>query len=155
MKQLNSFIKKEFYHIFRDPRTMLILFGIPIAQLLIFGTVIKSEIKDLHIAIYDQSKDETTQQIINKLLSSGYFILDKNLDNLDGIDAIFKKGKVREVIVFENNFGKNLVKEGTAEIQLIADASDPNTAKLAISYTNAIVNDYIRKLYPDMKLPMQ
>ena len=90
MKQLISFIKKEFFHIFRDPRTMLILFGIPIAQLLIFGTVIKSEINDLHIAIYDQSKDEITSQITNKFLSSGYFILDENLQNLDGIDDIFK-----------------------------------------------------------------
>ena len=95
MTQLLSFIKKEFYHISRDPRTMLILFGIPIAQLLIFGTVIKSEINDIHIAIYDQSKDVTTQEITNKLLSSGYFILDENLTNLDEIDAIFKKGKVR------------------------------------------------------------
>jgi len=86
MKQLLSFIKKEFYHISRDPRTMLILFGIPIAQLLIFGTVIKSEINDIHIAIYDQSKDKTTQQITNKILSSGYFILDENLTNLDEID---------------------------------------------------------------------
>jgi hypothetical protein len=151
MKQLKSFIKKEFFHIFRDPRTMLILFGIPVVQLLVFGTVIKSEIKDVHIAIYDQSKDETTQEITNKLLSSGYFILDENLDNLDGIDAIFRKGKVREVIVFENNFGQTLGKEGTAKMQLIADASDPNIAKLAISYTTAIVNDYIRKLYPEMQ----
>ena len=125
MVQLLSFIKKEFYHIFRDPRTVLILFGIPIAQLLIFGTVIKSEIKDLHIAIYDQAKDETTTQITNKILSSGYFKLDENLTNLDGIDAIFKKGKVKEVIVFENNFGEKLIKEGTAAMQLIADASDP------------------------------
>nr|WP_321486795.1 ABC transporter permease [uncultured Draconibacterium sp.] len=155
MKQLRSFIKKEFFHIFRDPRTVLILFGIPVIQLLVFGTAIKSEIKDVHIAIYDQSKDETTQEITNKLLSSGYFLLDENLDNLDEIDAIFRKGKVREVIVFENNFGQTLGKEGTAKMQLIADASDPNIAKLAISYTTAIVNDYIRKLYPEMQLPMQ
>ena len=155
MTQLISFIKKEFYHIFRDPRTMLILFGIPVIQLLVFGTVIKSEIQDLHIAIYDQSKDETTQQITNKLLSSGYFILDKNLENLDEVDAIFKQGKVREVIVFENNFAQNLVREGTAKMQLIADASDPNTAKLAISYTTAIVNDFLKKEYPQMKIPLQ
>lgn len=155
MKQLKSFIKKEFYHIFRDPRTMLILFGIPVVQLLVFGTVIKSEIRDLHIAIYDQSKDETTQQITNKLLSSGYFILDENLDKLDDVDAIFKKGKVREVIVFESNFGQKLIKEGSANMQLIADASDPNTAKLAISYTTAIVNDYVKKEFPGMQMPMQ
>jgi len=155
MTQLLSFIKKEFYHISRDPRTMLILFGIPIAQLLIFGTVIKSEINDIHIAIYDQSKDETTQQITNKLLSSGYFILDENLNNLDEIEAIFKRGQVREVIVFENDFGKNLIKEGTANMQLIADASDPNTARLAISYTTGIVNDYIRKQNPNLKMPLE
>lgn len=155
MTQLISFIKKEFFHIFRDPRTMLILFGIPIAQLLIFGTVIKSEINDIHIAIYDQSKDETTQQITNKLLSSGYFILDENLENINDIDGIFKKGKVKEVIIFKSNFGQDLIKEGTAEMQLIADASDPNMAKLSISYTQGIVNDYISKLYPNQKMPLQ
>lgn len=155
MTNLTSFIKKEFFHIFRDPRTMLILFGIPIAQLLIFGTVIKSEINDIHIAIYDQSKDETTQQITNKLLSSGYFILDKNLESTNDIDAIFKKGKIKEVIVFENDFGKKLVKEGSAEMQIIADASDPNMAKLAIGYTRGIVNDYLKKLHPNLEMPMQ
>lgn len=155
MKQLKSFIKKEFYHIFRDARTVLILFGIPIAQLLIFGTVIKNEIQDVHIAIYDQSKDETTQKITNKLLSSGYFILDKNLENTKGIEDIFKKGKVKEVIVFGSNFGQNLIKEGAADVQLIADASDPNMARLAISYTRGIMNDYIQKMYPNLKMPME
>jgi len=155
MKQLFSFIKKEFFHIFRDPRTMLILFGIPISQLLIFGTVIKSEIYDVHIAIYDQAKDETTQQITNKLLSSGYFILNENLTSTDGIDKIFKKGKVKEVIVFESNFEKKLIKEGIAAMQLIADATDPNMARLVTSYTKGIVNDYIKKTNPNLKFPMQ
>ncbi len=155
MKQLRSFIKKEFFHIFRDPRTMLILFGIPIAQLLIFGTVIKSEIQDVHIAIYDQSKDETTQQISNKLLSSGYFILDENLENINDVDGIFKKGKVREVIVFENDFGQQLIKEGKANVQLIADASDPNMARLVISYTTGIMNDYVKKMYPNLQMPLE
>lgn len=155
MKQLKSFIKKEFFHIFRDPRTMLILFGIPIAQLLIFGTVIKSEIKDIHIAIYDQSKDETTLQLTNKLLSSGYFLLDENLESTAGIEKIFKKGKVKQVVVFENNFGEKLTREGEANVHLIADASDPNMARLVTSYTTGIINDYIRKLYPNMEMPMQ
>ena len=155
MKQLRSFIKKEFFHIFRDPRTMLILFGIPIIQLLVFGTVIKSEIQDVHIAVYDQSKDETTQQITNKLLSSGYFIIDENLENTNDIDAIFRKGKVKQVIVFESNFGEKLIKEGKAAVQLIADASDPNIARLVTSYTTGIINDYVKKMYPNLQMPMQ
>jgi ABC-2 type transport system permease protein len=155
MKQLKSFIKKEFFHILRDPRTMLILFGIPITQLLIFGTVIKNEISDVQIAIYDQSKDETTMQITNKLLSSGYFILNQNLESTDGIDAIFKKGKVKQVIVFENDFGQKLIREGNAGMQLIADATDPNLARLVTSYTAGIVNDYIKKMYPNLQMPLK
>lgn len=155
MKQLKSFIKKEFFHILRDPRTMLILFGIPITQLLIFGTVIKNEISDVHIAIYDQSKDETTMQITNKLLSSGYFILNQNLESTDGIDAIFKKGKVKQVIVFENDFGQKLIREGNASVQLIADATDPNLARLVTSYTTGIVKDYIKKMHPNLQIPLE
>ncbi len=155
MKQLRSFIKKEFFHIFRDVRTMIILFGIPISQLLIFGTVIKTEITDVHIAIYDQSKDETTRQITNKLLSSGYFILDANLTGIDGIDDIFREGRVKQVVVFETDFGEKLIKEDHAAVQLIADASDPNMARLVTSYTKAIINDYLQKNNFNATTPLQ
>ncbi len=155
MKRFFGFVKKEFYHIFRDVRTMLILFGIPIAQLLLFGTVIKNDIKDAEIAIYDQSKDEVTQEITAKLLSSGYFILDRNLESINDIEAIFKKGKVKEVIVFESNFGRLLEKEGKANVQIIADASDPNMGKLLANYTTGILNDYITKKMGEMKVPLQ
>jgi ABC-2 type transport system permease protein len=155
MKQLKSFIKKEFYHIFRDMRTMLILFGIPVTQLLIFGTVIKNEISNVPVAIYDQSKDEVTGEITAKILSSGYFRLYNNLESTSGIDAIFRKGHVKQVIIFENGFGQRLLREGVADVQLIADASDPNMARLVTSYTTGIINDYIKKMNPDQQMPMQ
>jgi ABC-2 type transport system permease protein len=155
MEQLKSFIKKEFYHIFRDVRTMLILFGIPVTQLLIFGTVIKNEISNVPIAIYDQSKDEITGELTTKILSSGYFLLNENLENTAGIDEIFRKGNVRQVIIFENGFGQKLQREGIANIQLIADASDPNLARLITSYTSGIINDYIKKMNPELHIPLQ
>ena len=155
MTQLRSFIKKEFFHIFRDVRTMVILFGIPIAQLLIFGTVIKSEISDVKIAIYDQSKDDITQRITNKLLSSGYFILEEYLESTNDVEAIFRKGKVKEVIVFESGFSEAFIKEGKAKVQLIADASDPNLGRLAINYTKGIINDFVQKEFPDIKMPYE
>lgn len=155
MKRFFGFVKKEFFHIFRDVRTMIILFGIPIAQLLLFGTVITNDIKDAHIAIYDQSKDEVTQEITNKLLSSGYFLLDQYLESTNDIEAIFKKGKVKEVLVFEPNFSQNLEKEGKANVQIIADASDPNMGKLLANYTKGIIHDYILKQMGDLKMPMQ
>ena len=63
MNRFRGFVIKEFYHIFRDYRTLLILFGMPAVQLLLFGYVITNEINDAKIAIYDQSKDQVTQKI--------------------------------------------------------------------------------------------
>ncbi len=154
MKQFLGFVKKEFYHIFRDIRTMLVLFGIPIAQLLIFGFVVTNEVKDIKIAIYDQSKDDVTLQISNKIISSGYFILEQNLDHISNIEDIFKEGNVKEVIVFEPDFAKKLQREGVANVQLIADASDANTANLIVNYTSAILMDYIQKENQLMNQPL-
>jgi ABC-2 type transport system permease protein len=145
MKRFISFIKKEFHHIFRDIRSLIIIFGIPVAEILIFGFAINTDLKDARIAILDKSKDPTTQRIINKLLSSGYFILDKNLESDTEIDDIFKQGNVREVIIFEPNFAANFEKVGKAEMQLIFDASEPNTANMLNGYTQGIINDFVMK----------
>ena len=155
MKRFIGFLKKEFYHIFRDKRSLIILFGMPIAQVLLFGFVITNEIKNIKIGILDHSKDYVSKEITNKLLSSDYFILDKNLNSDKEIEQIFKEGHVKEVIIFENNFAKNLEKYGKANIQIITDATDPNTANLLVSYTSAIIMNYTQELNSQIQLPMQ
>lgn len=142
MKRFWGFVKKEFYHIFRDSRTMLVLFGLPIVQILIFGYVITNEIKDVKIAVLDHSKDVNTRAITDRLLSSGYFLLEQNLTNDAQIDAIFKEGDVKMVVVFGSEFTRRLDRGGPADIQLLADASDPNMAGLLVGYSQQIVHDY-------------
>ena len=143
MKRFIGFVIKEFFHIIRDYRTLLILFGMPAVQLLLFGYVITNEIKDARIAIYDTSKDEVTRKISEKILSSGYFILEKNLTNYAGIPATFREGKTKLVIIFGNNFAEKLQKEGKADIQILGDASDPNTANILVNYATGIINNYL------------
>lgn len=155
MNRFLGFIKKEFYHILRDPRTLIIILGIPISLMLLFGFVIRTEVKDVMIAVYDQSKDNVTNRIINKLTSSGYFILEEDLQSDDGIDAIFKKGKIKEVLVFEPNFADKLKREGKAEVQILADASDPNIARMVTVYTQSIINSFVKEENPLQKTPMQ
>ncbi len=146
MNRLLAFIKKEFLHIFRDYRTMIILFGMPIAQLLIFGLVISNEIRDADIAILDKSKDEHTRKITQKLLSSGYFILAEELRNENDIDKCFKAGSAKIALIFEPGFGRLLEQTGQANLQLIADASDPNSAEMLSNYAQAILAAYIKDL---------
>lgn len=146
MNRFKAFVIKEFRHLIRDPRTVFVLFAIPIIQLLLFGYVITNEIKDAKISILDYAEDEVTHELTNKLVASGYLILDSKIKSTDEIEKIFKEGKIKEVIVFENNFGKNLIHAGQANMQIITDASDPNMASLLDAYTQSIVRDYLQEV---------
>lgn len=145
MNRFKAFVIKEFRHLLRDPRTVFVLFAIPIIQLLIFGYVISTEIKDARIAILDYSNDAITQKITNKLLASEYFILEERLTHESQIEAMFKSGKVKEVVIFEHDFAKKLMREGNAAMQIITDASDPNSASLLDSYTRSIVMSFLNE----------
>jgi ABC-2 type transport system permease protein len=144
MKQLLNFIRKEYYHIIRDVRTLIVLILMPVAQLLIFGYAIRTEVNDAIIGIYDKSRDNISNDITNKMLSSGYFKLQGYVNSDSEIETLFKSGKVKQVIVFEENFGKKFEKEGKASIQLINDASNPNLATILSGYATAIITDYMK-----------
>ncbi len=148
MNRFFAFIRKEFLHILRDKRTLLIMFGLPVVQVVLFGFAITTEIRDASISILDLSKDHVTRKISNKILSTGYFKLDKYLDHEGEIEQAFKEGKVKEVIVFGRNFATEF-ESGNARIQLIADATDPNTGTTLINYTSAIILDFTRGEYSE------
>lgn len=155
MHQFIGFVKKEFYHIFRDYRTLLILFGMPVVQLLLFGYALTNDIKNAEIAILDRSKDEMSRRLTDKLLSSGYFILAENLDNEAGIEEAFRKGSIKQVLIFEDHFARNIQREGQASVQVLADASDPNIARILTSYVIGIVQDFQREILADRELPVK
>lgn len=162
MKRFIGFIKKEFYHIFRDRRSLFILFGMPIAQILLFGFAITNEINNVDIAILDHSKDATTQEIINKISASEYFSINQFINREADIESVFKKGKVKAILNFEQDFSQNLIKNHNATVQVITDATDPNTANTISNYINAILQNYLQqqnkhieiayKIIPETKL---
>lgn len=149
MKRFIGFVKKEFYHIFRDKRSMFILFGMPIAQIMLFGFAITNEINNVNIAILDQSKDSETQKIINKINASQYFNIEQKISSESQIESVFKKGKVKAVLVFENHFIKNLQTKKQAKVQVITDATDPNIANAITNYVNAILQNHTQEFKRD------
>ncbi len=149
-----TFVKKEFFHIFRDKRTLFILFGMPVVQVILFGFAITNEIKDARIVVFDQSKDESTQQITQKLLSSGYFLLDRELKATEEIEQIFREGKTKLAVIYGPNFGEGFRRGTGADIQLIADASDPNTANALTSYATAIIRGWQAEKMGIRELPL-
>ena len=140
MKQLFSLIKKEFFHIARDKRSLFVLLGMPIAQILIFGFALTNEVKDARIAILDQSKDVHTEGLIQQIEASRYFDIERQLTSVSEIEGAFRSGKIKLAVVFEPNFAENIAHSGSTNLQLIADASDPvEVGHVCRSYDSCLV----------------
>lgn len=142
MSLLRTFIVKEFKHILRDTRTLLILFGMPIVQIVLFGFALTNEVKNTKIAILDNSRDAATQRIVARLDASRYFDVAQMLHSYRDVEAAFKQGSVRMVVVFPSSFQDELQHTNASAIQLLTDASDPNVASTISTYATAIINDY-------------
>src|SRR5690606_3598206 len=100
MKQFLSFVKKEFYHVFRDRKTLLMLFGLPIVQILLFGFALTNEVKNAKIVICDYAQDQASQQVIKKLEAGGQFEIQRTLLSHREIETSFKKGDIKLAVVF-------------------------------------------------------
>lgn len=155
MKQFLTFIKKEFFHVFRDSKTMLMLFGLPIAQITLFGFALTNEIKNSKVVICDYANDAASHRITEKISATKSFQLDQILLSQKEIESAFKKGIVKVAIVFPANFYDDLQHLNKAQVQVIADASDPNTASTLTTYINTIIADYQRELMESTSVPMQ
>ena len=140
MKQFISFVRKEFYHIFRDARTTMILLLMPVILIILFGYAITTEIKRVPIAIFDQSRDELTLKMTDRLNASEYFELYTTVDSYEDAGALFRQGKVHVVVVFPPGYAST----ADAQVQVLADATDPNEATQLIAYCSAIIAEQLK-----------
>lgn len=155
MRQLLVFIRKEFLHIFRDPRSMLVLLGMPVVQIILFGFAITNEIRDSNIAIVDYAKDEASRAIIQRIASSSYFRILSVLPGEQQVDDAMKQGKIKLAVIFQPNLADELKHQNKAQIRLVADASDPNNATTVLNYASSIIADYQQDVNKNVQLPMQ
>lgn len=153
MKQFWGFVFKEFLHVFRDKKTLLLLFGLPIAQILLFGFALTNEIKNAKVAVVDNAKDLGSKHLISKLEASQQFIITQFI-SANQIESAFKGGKIKMVVVFPADFYKNLMHEKLGKIQLIMDASDPNTATTLANVAGGILQSYSISLQGENKMPI-
>jgi ABC-2 type transport system permease protein len=155
MKQFLVFIKKEFAHVLRDRRTLLILFGLPVVQILVFGFALTNEVKNSRIVICDYANDESSQALIRKIEASEYFDTEKITLSYSDIERSFKEGKIKAAVIFPVNFDNDLQHLHKAQVQIISDASDPNTGNTVSNYLNAIITDYQVQLMENINVPLR
>ena len=129
MKQFVSFVIKEARHILRDKRTMLILFGMPIVLMLLFGFAITNDVKNVRTVVVTSQMDHLTQAAVNRLAASEYFNLVATVGTPKEAEQLIRSQKADLAVVFGHDFATK--KSG---IQLIVDGSDPNMAQQWTSY---------------------
>lgn len=153
MKQFISFVKKEFLHVLRDRKTLLILFGMPIAQILIFGFALTNEVKNADVIIIDQAHDQVSTQITSKIAASNYFQIAQISTQPNEIKSAFQKGEAKLAIIFPTELLRQLSHENQAQIQIIADATNPNNATILTNYASAIIRDYQSDITGNRQIP--
>jgi len=153
--QLFSFVRKEFYHVLRDRKVLLILFGLPVVQVLLFGFVLSNEVKDSRIAIVDYARDPVSKRLIQEISSSRYFLVTKADLRHDEIENTFKQGQIKAVVVFPVNFNSDLQQNRKTQIQIITDATDVNASGTISGYLSAIIGEFMLLEFRGVKMPYQ
>ena len=129
MKQFKSFIIKEARHILRDKRTMLILFGMPVVMMLLFGFAISTDVRNVRTAVVLSHVNHQTHKMVERLGANEYFDILYKVDNSAAAEQLIRHQKADVAIVFDRNNA----------IQVITDGADPNMAQMYANYGTMIL----------------
>jgi ABC-2 type transport system permease protein len=139
---LRAFMTKELRHILRDRQTLSILLLMPLVQVVLFGFALRSDVRDIRLAVVDPSRDQATLSLRNRFAGTGRFRIVADAPSADVLEPLFRRGHADAALVIEPEFGSNLDRGLPARLLLVTDASDPNTGTTMQAYTRAVINDY-------------
>lgn len=145
-KRFMSFVGKEFNHILRDTRTLMVLLVMPVVMIVLFGFALSTEIKDVKVVVLDPSNDAATTRIINQIDASEYFTVTSSANSEEGILQAFQNNTADIALVFEDNFYHRAVHDGDGSIQVIVDGSNTNVGSMAVFYVSSIVSSFQKEL---------
>ena len=136
MKQFQSFVIKEAKHILRDKRTMLILFGMPVVMMLIFGFAITNDVKNVRTVVVTSQMDHQTQAAIDRLAASEYFIITNTVSTPKEAEQLIRNQKADMAVVFGQDFSSK-----RSGAQFIVDGADPNMAQQWTNYAMGVITN--------------
>ncbi|MEJ2744464.1 MAG: ABC transporter permease [bacterium] len=142
LERIKSILIKEFLQTFRDPRMRVMIFISPVIQTLVFGYAANRDVKNVPTAIYDLDNTYESRELVRKFLYSKYFTASYYIYTDAEQDELINKGRVSAVLRLDRGFGRDLTGNRSAQVQLILDATDSNSASIILSYANTIIQDY-------------
>lgn len=155
MRQFVAFIKKEYLHIFRDNRTLLVVLGMPMVLIILFGFAINMDVKDIRVAIYNPSPDPLTIDLAERIKNNSYYNFRGTINNIHRIEELMIRGEIDLAVIFQDNFQEELIHLQEAAIQLMTNCSDPNRGSVVITYTEALIYNLIGDMLGVQDIPLQ
>jgi ABC-2 type transport system permease protein len=144
-KRIRAIITKEFYHILRDPRSLAIVFAMPVMMVLIYGHALNMDITHIAIGVIDYDHSNESQAVIRNFSGSRYFDILRFPRNRDDLEPLMRRGDIKAAIIIPNEFGDERETQPVSHIQVIVDGSDPTFGNATVNYVNALLNTYSLK----------
>ena len=142
LSRLWAVARKEAIQLRRDPRSLGLAFVLPAFMLLFFGYAITMDVRHIRLSVLDQSRSQESRQLVEAFLASGYFELAGHLERYGDMDEELGTGRARLVLVIPPEFQPDLAAGRRAQIQVLLDGGDANTATIAQNYAEAIVTGF-------------
>lgn len=138
IRRLLAIVIKEFRHIQRDPRSLAVMFLIPVVQLILMGYAATTDVKYLRIGVVDYDRTPQSRALLDAYQASNYFVIAAYLPNADALRFEMDRGRLRGGIIIPAGYGHQLQKTGRASIAFIVDGSDPTIAQTAFSAAQSV-----------------
>lgn len=139
MRRFLSFVRKEFCHIFRDWRTMLILLVYPVVLIVLFGYAVTTEVKNVRVAVLDLSHDVVTSKVCGHIAASRYLVMAAAPHSRAEVESMFRRGDIDVAVIFESGFAGTLRHGGNARVQILVDGTEPNQASVRVQYVQQVL----------------
>jgi len=140
--RVKAIAKKEMLQIWRDPLSLAMAFIMPVLLLIIFGYAITLDVNNLTTIVYDADRSSMSRTLMAELTASGYFSIVRAAESQREIDTYLDSGKARVAVSIPIDFAKTIAAGGIAQIQVLVDGSDSNTATIALGYLSALMDIY-------------
>ena len=142
LQHVRAMARKEWWHLFRDPRSLALILLMPTMLLFLFGYAIRLDISEAPVGVLQESRDAQSDDIIAHIDASHAFHVIRRFSSRAQLTAAIQHGEVWGAFVIPNHFARDL-QRGQASLQLIIDGVDANSARLVRNYAQALVNDYL------------
>jgi len=143
--RIKAIAKKELIQIWRDPLSLAMAFVMPVLLLVIFGYAITLDVNQLTTIVYDADRTSVSRELVNELTSSGYFTVVRSALRQQELDRYLDTGKARVAISIPTDFARTIGSGGVAQLQIIVDGSDSNTATIALGYLTTLTELFSRR----------